>query len=420
MKSETKYFFALLIILLPNLSRGQIKKQQYIFTKTVEETITEIEKIRRNIHENITFAYKPVRHTIQKKVILERTQTSIDTFEIFYPGEKILMDLLLCQFSEILDDVTENKDFHNEAYVLDQNYKFSFIQYEQEDTLSEYLLDEVMRFQTTIRDSIDKLVISDDQKDFLKLYLKSILSYKDINNFNPDSIKTSSSQYLFEHPESEYRQYVREVIYPVYHTSKIGIRAAALAGLSVPESPLGDYFSAHPHVGLDLNLTWKIIDLKFKFSAGFMGKTKQEFDHREVWPKNNSVNTFFGGIFLGASLYNGNKLKIKPYAGVSTYDISTTLNPNQHQDEKVVNLTHFPCPGAGIDFIWKIRNYYSKDSYAARFKAEHESQYWYVFLSPGFNNPLFEKKDKRFKGFQYMLNIGVGLKANPAVRKKNK
>lgn len=408
----------LFIFLIVSFSVKAQKIYSYIevhsFNRTIEQLIILRDSAFIKLNENsLTPKF------IETKII-STISVPVDTSEFLYPYEKTLMSFITGNYNSIMDEVIDNKDFHNARYLnkFHKQKKYKYLDIYGSDSLTYLVFNKVKRNATHLLNQIQSSTLSDDKKEFLALYLESIIHYNEFDIYPIDSLESQSSQYLAKYPNTEFNTYIVNRFIPNYKKSKIGFGAGFFSGYTLLTNNLLKTFTDGVPVGLNIDLSYYNIVLGINLSVSSTS-IRNSFDYKEgIWASDMIPNIASGKIGIGYGIPIKKNFKLIPFAGISGINITASPNEsniNLSEDESIqetVSVWKFPSAMAGISYEWKIRYLNSYDNLEESQLSQLKLKYWYLRFTLGYNNPQLGKLDNRFKGNVLFLNIGLGTFMN--------
>jgi len=414
---KRNYFFAFFIaIIFTCIAKGQSYKEINSFNRGIRKLIDNREKIWLQITKDSTVD----QDLLEEKFTYKNKNGTIDTFEYLFPREKIILYYWAKAYKKILES-TNDLSFHddNQYRKILKKEKYELLDYYGNDSLLNNILKKTRKLYRWHRQKIrNSNELSNKEKEFLIIYLRSIYSYENLDNIPIEYIKKESETYLKKYPKGKYSTFINNSITPSYKKSLIGFGGGFYTGYTILHGDIHKYFGNGIPVGASINVAYK----KFTFITDFSGSTsiiKQNFElNDEGWSKNMIPTITSWRFGFGYMFREEKKTCIIPFAGFSSTGITAVKDDDYIQNERSsndeysdndqVNFNQFPSYFGGISYLYKLKYIKSNYTYHDAFKSQTNHSFWYIKLTAGYNNPLFENVDNRFKGQHIYINIGIG------------
>ena len=168
-----------------------------------------------------------------------------DTIEFFFPTERAMSLFLVHAYRILLADVNNYVDFHSNDIPRNINWKKKEYNY---STLGGFvppvdtsIVKELVKDSAAIKFDIQQSSLQQLEKDFLYLYLQSILSYNDLEHFDTEAMNIKADTYIAAYKESPYINYVDTVLNIKLETKKVGIGAGFSTGCNIVDGSFSNY-----------------------------------------------------------------------------------------------------------------------------------------------------------------------------------
>ncbi|HEX3008968.1 MAG TPA: hypothetical protein VHO90_15295, partial [Bacteroidales bacterium] len=258
-----------------------------------------------------------------------------------------------------------------------------------------------------INASIRQSALMDDEKDFLEMYLYSILAYTDLKDFDTEQMKSYAENFLERYPSSYFVPYVNNVLLVDLKTSNFGFGAGFFTGFNFLSGNISSYFKSYLPLGLNVELGYKNLILKGEVSSSFSKLTNESFEYKNItWSSDSTPYILSGNINVAYRVLNTPRYKIAPFAGFGSHAINLS--------EKADKLLFRPGFQAGVDFDWQFAEANNYGDYYDAFSSIKNYTSWYLRVRLGYAQ--YRNDDSRFNGSMIFTRIAVGFYANPAVR----
>ncbi len=376
--------------------------------------------VRETIWKQVQTANSISEYDVNRQIILKKDNT-VDTFYTLYPKERTLLHFWTGNYTALLNEIKEKRDFHHEKYNRKdtKNKNYRLLIYYGQDTLLTGLIDRTYSIRTELANRISSSDMPNEEKDLLLIYLEAILAYKDLSRFEPDTVIVRSKRYVQSNPAAEYTAYVKNTLLLDYRKSAFGIGGGFFSGFTGLTGDLENLFSGGIPMGANISLSVYNISLLMNV-VGTPAITKKSFYYHGIWGDGKGTNITTSELCLGYNVINNEQIKLTPYAGMMNSDFTSARiqdNDTDLDSVDVLNMNIFPMYSVGLNLEWKFRYLKSYSTYKDIFKARLNKTYWYLKLRAGYgfqlnddfilaqhnNNTAF-----RIHGSGYYIQIGIG------------
>jgi hypothetical protein len=292
--------------------------------------------------------------------------------------------------------------------ALNEEYKIAFQEKIKppRDILFQKLKVQNVEVKTETFTGIENSNLSNERKDFLKMHLNYLLSDDEYNQQEQDKLNLLADDFLLKYENSPFQDYTRQYIRYKLVTSDWAFGFEFFTGASFYTQNLGERYSSSASFGIAFDIGYKnwMMYLRNHLGGGSTLVDIPDSDNNYVWLKGANYTMFQPELSLGYILFDGNKIRFAPFAGIASTDIS----PPTGQSSTNPELKNFELPftytysvGFTIDFKLKRLNY-SLISYG------QEEAFWFIRVRYGYTMPQFERKHPHLIGDIHYLNIGIG------------
>lgn len=318
---------------------------------------------------------------------------------------------LVNDFKSLLSDVILGADFHNNIPrrgLKPKKFEFPRLIYHLKEI---NILPDLNNEKDNIILAINQSSLKADEKDFLKLYLTSILAYTDLRQFDTEQMKKQCSEFLSTYPKSEHYEYVEKVLFIRLETSKIGIGVSISSGYGILNGNISKYLKNQVPIGFDIDFGYNKFLIKTELSPSFTRHLKEFFEYKDyIWSTDSMSFMIHGNLNLSYVVLDNSKCRISPYLGIGTHGVNLT--------DDIDNMLFKPGLNVGVDLDWKFANTNFYGNFYETFDAVKDKTYWYLRFKLGYSQ--FNNADSRFIGSMLYSKIEIGFYSNPAKRIKNK
>jgi hypothetical protein len=374
--------------------------------KTFIRTNSELEF--RRIVDSLRTDFKTKIESKQKN-FLNVVNTQIvymekDTFQVFTPTERATALFLANDYPSLLNDIVERLDCH--YFYRSRDYKRAKIKFFWKIFNSNvgeiYFINDLDHERENIIDSINHSALDSDEKDFLKLYLASILLHQDLRRFDADQLNRDAEIFLEKYKNSKYSEYVENVIYIKLKPMNFGMGFGLFSGYNTLNGNISSYFKNNIPIGVNMELGYKRILLKGEFSASLSQHLKKSFDYKNNILTADSTHCLIdGSLNVGYALLDKTKYTLTPFIGIGRQSISLSKN---------IDMLFYSTLNFGVDLDWK----YSNKIYFGIIYEGQDKMSWHLRLRLGYTQ--LKNEDSRFNGSLIYTKIEIGFYSNTMKR----
>lgn len=351
-----------------------------------------IEKTRKRLLDAV------IEHDLEKIQILYQTLLELDDSDYLsiYPGEEWLINYWLEDYQKILTGIDPyDSGLANTIQIRVQPTG---------DYLFYKLREQIISKKSILREKIISSSYSQENKDFLVLNFEFLTIENDYNENVQDRLNSLSNDFLNNYPESQFSKYVREYIRLEFKPSKWGFAFEFFSGYGIFTDNLSNDFTNNVPIGIAFDVFYKKYVLFLRNYIGFSRTTNPiEFDEG-TWRDDAQVRVFLPEASIGYLLLDSKRLKLMPFAGISSTSISPTeydLNRIEEYDNVGLDFTTTYSYGINLDFVLR-------KSGRVPIISSNEQSNWFIRLRYSYNQPQFHKKYDRFDGGFHYITIGFG------------
>lgn len=357
-----------------------------------------VDSVRAKLNYEVGRKDKKALLILNKQIVFNEK----DTFQIFYPSERAIALFLIHDFKSLLDNIIEGFDYHyNFSTKHFKKINKKYLRFYFYNNIQSVTLQELQKESKNIIDSIKSTNLSNDEKEFLFIYLKSILSYVDLSKFNTDSMLIDIEKYLNKYPYSKYYDYTCNNLYIKYEKINFGIGIGFFSGYSIVSGKTSNYFNNYIPIGSTLEGEYFNFLIKCIVSPSIINHSKKSISYNNaIWPKGTKTFLANGSLNIGYSLYKTEKIKLCPYIGLGITGI------NLSNDKKRKAILYDPNFNIGIDYDWIFSTYNSYGNYYETFKTSKEENNFYLRFRLAYS--YLNKKDKIYNGSLFRAQIELG------------
>jgi hypothetical protein len=331
----------------------------------------------------------------------------VDSIEIINQDERILINFWMQKYDTIISQIG-TEDIGRNNY-----YKYFLTRY-YPDSISDYFSDNSDQLYAQIRLS----QCSDIEKEFLELYLRSILlDYKDYA-IQRDELNQKANEFLLKNGDNQFSDFVRNNIRYQWEKTNFSIGGSLFGGAGFYTSEMNRYFSFGALLGTEININFWRVNSYFRYYFG-SGKAQTTFDYDNItWNKNQKIYSGSSEISIGFTLIDYEKIKVSPSYGISWLTISQNneyeSTKNNQKDPSIKIGTN---QIVGINLFWGA--FKTKQGINSRFyQTEIDDAIFRLRIGYAVSDH-HSNYDSRFKFSDYLVaDIGVGFLIQPRKRIK--
>ncbi len=273
----------------------------------------------------------------------------------------------------------------------------------QDDLMFSKLIASTTASRQRLLNFISAADLSNADKDFLRLNLQYSLTRANWNIQRRDSLNQAADQFLSKHPGSMYEQYVRKHIRYVV-TTNWGLGVEFFSGYGWFTGNLSKNFANTVPIGVAFDVQYKKWVLYLRDYIGF-SRTKNDIPFNSgVWTMNSEARIFVPEASVGYVVAENNRIKVAPFAGISSSDIGPTSNDATAQPalkDAGIGFSRTYTFGANAD----IKLGKAKKGTSLR-KARND--YWMVRVRYSYNMPQFALRYPGMTGSFHSITVGIG------------
>ncbi len=337
-------------------------------------------------------------------------------YRVFTPVEYWLLSYWTEDFVELLHEATvfsANVDPRSSGYWMmpDRFRSTPMLQMIMEsDRLWEELGKKSAEAYIPLTVSIDHAELNDEEKEFLKLWLYSLLFTPDKVDDEPEmeEVNTRATAFLDQFQESDYADYTRRFIRYRFRPSNWGLGYDFYLGYNMFTGGLSDHFANRATFGFAFEILYKEITASVRFNYSGT-ETRQAITHRGItWPQGIKGYAVGADLAFQYPVLQNQKIKLSPFVGIGGMGIG----PNETELDEFPELEDFKELSsfnylAGVDF--KL-NAWNKEVDLSRHGGGYVGlRYTYYF-------PNYHNRYELLNGNMHMITLTVGSFVRPMKR----
>lgn len=317
-----------------------------------------------------------------------------DDYFAFYPAEY----WFILYWTEDYEELAESLQQFNATNIDGYNTRIAPLH----DMLYTKLNEKSIDNEATLKKQIQDAEIDTETKQVLSMNLDWLLLEDRKSDTAQDALNTLANNFLETYPYSNYEAFTKTYIRFKLVPKDWGMAFEFFSGYGIYTGNLGNSFTNNIPIGVAFDICYKNFELYLRDYIGF-NKTKKDFDYSlGTWRKDSKATVFLPEASLGYVVYNDNRFKLSPFAGIASMDIGPTLNDREDTPElKEVSLEFTTTYTVGFNFDIKFGPRHTP-------KYNPKTSYGFIRIRYGYNMPRFEKKYDGMSGNMHYITIGFG------------
>lgn len=308
----------------------------------------------------------------------------------FYPAEYWTLLFWTKEYDELLYRVSK----YDSIKIVEFRKKIK----PQQDFLSLKVKNKSIDSLNILESNIQKSELSSENKDFLKLTLKGLISNSENSLITQDTINLLSDSFLNKYPNSKHEKFIRKYIRHKRIQSKWGFGYEFFSGYGLLTGDLKNNFKNNIPIGVAFDLSYKKFNLYLRDYIGF-SRTKNDISYDAgVWDKNSQVRVIIPEASVGYKVLDNKHITFAPFAGIS----GTIISATEHDIEIDGNLDNVEKSTisytAGLNLDIKLKKKQNR----------YESSYWFMRVRYGYTFPQYDNKYIGYSGNMHYITIGFG------------
>ena len=313
----------------------------------------------------------------------------------FYPAEKGLLYYWTEQYDKVINDVIH----FDSVFVAHMVRKIRPLQ----DLFLVKLKEKIREQKMEIISQIETSKFNETDKEFLKLNFESLLTDDQDQDITQDYLNKSADQFLLYHAKSKYEGYIRKFIRYEIKPSEWGLGFEFFSGYGVFTGNLQKNFKNNVPIGVAFDILYKNFALYLRDYIGFSRTNDSIAFPSGTWEKNAQVRVFLPEASIGYVALDNKLLKIAPFIGIASTDVSPTENDRiKIPQYKNIGLKFTATYTIGLNVDFKLAKS------RIQMVAAREESYWFLKIRYAYNKPQFDWKYNGFSGDFHYVTIGIG------------
>lgn len=388
-----KKLLALFLLCITVCTYAQSDSTRNQFSRYDDNKSEIIAKGRRVLTEKLINNDQATVLEIKNQLLLEEN----NAYMALYPVERELLLYYTHEFDELKAYFLSTSQIDNESY----NRKIK----PSGNEIYNNLIYWANKNTSAYEKSISEQVKNAEDRDFLILYLHHLLQRGNQANYTQASLNTEATLFLNTYSSSIYSSYIRNYIRYEIKTSNWGYGFEVFSGYGAFNGNISRSFSNNVPFGVDFDLLYRNFSLNARAYVG-IGHVKEDYllINGTIWPRDKQANTYNAEASIGYKLPLKSRIRISPFAGVSSLGINPVDADKEEDFYKAANkINSFSWVG-GLSVDIPISKKYSSVNMIGR----TESSLWFIRLRYGYCMPSSFNNYPGLTGQFHYFSIGVG------------
>lgn len=220
-----------------------------------------------------------------------------------------------------------------------------------------------------------------------------------------DTLNREAELFLEEHPESRFEYFTRQFIRYKLVPKNWGMTFEFFSGYNIFTGSLRDSYTNAIPFGVAFDICYKNVELSLRDHIAFNDSRKDVVFSKGVWEKGSRHMIFIPEAALGYVVFDNNRFKITPFAGIAATDIGPSAKDLEKTPElEEVSLKFTTTYTLGMNLDIKFGPSRTPDF-------SPKASYGFMRIRYSFNNPEFERKYTGMDGKIHCITIGFGAMA---------
>ncbi|MDH5379664.1 MAG: hypothetical protein OEW75_02355 [Cyclobacteriaceae bacterium] len=321
-------------------------------------------------------------------------QIEDENYFAFYPAEYWFILYWTGDYVELAEDIRNFDPDRFESY----NTKIR----PSNDMLYNKLNEKSFENESQIKNQIQTSNLDSETKEVIILNLEWLLLGIRNDVYAQDSLNHQADIFLKIYTPSEFEGFVKNQVRYKEVPKDWGMTFEFFTGYSIYTGNLSENYSNNVPIGVAFDICYKKFELYLRDYIGF-NETRKDFNYSlGIWEKGSEIVVFLPEASLGYVVYNDNRYKLSPFAGIGSMDISPPTSDTKDIPElKEISLEFTTTYIAGFNLDIKL---------GAKHTPEYrpKTSYGFIRVRYGYSMPGFEKKYNGMSGNMHYITVGFG------------
>ncbi len=319
----------------------------------------------------------------------------------FWPAEREIIALWTRQYDFLLK--TENLE-----PPPDDGFRQRIVP--PRDLLAIELQQKAIREKVALLAGILSSTLSDEEKQFLEVFVATWI----VDRRNPrtaqDSINTVADLFLSEYPRSRFVPYIRTYIRFVYSPSEWSYGYDLSFGTIGLREYISTLFNDATTLGLGFDVTYRKFAFYPRIAVGFGSSVKKTFDHVGTWNEGLPIEIMIPELSVGYLFVENRFIRVTPFAGIA----GILIAPPETEKNKPGNDVML---NSDASFIYGLNIDLRLGAYGSPFIGPtNDYSGWIIKMRVGMTTPSYTGTNSAFSGSTFYITLGIGGTNRPIKR----
>lgn len=341
---------------------------------------------------------------------------AFNPYKVYLPVEYWLLSFWTEDYTELLHEAKQfsaNIDLNNGGYwQMPERFRPSSMlrMISDNDHLTEEAGKKSAESYLPLTVCIDNSELSVEEKEFLKLWLYSLLFTPDKVDDEPEmeEVNSMATGFLETYENSEYADYTRRFIRYRFRPGNWGLGYEFYLGHNALTGGLSHHFRNSIAGGFALDALYKDFDLSLRFNYASTKTNREVINHNINWPVN------IKGYLIGADLtlqypaFQSRDIKFMPFIGIG----GMGMGPTDTEIKSHPELGDFKELSA-LNYLTGLEiklNTWSKETDLSRYGGT------YIGVRYTFYIPNYNRENNLLDGNMHMVTLSFGGFSRPPKR----
>ncbi len=344
-----------------------------------------------NVRKQLLYRFNKEDYNAVKELKNDLTEIEDDEYFALYPEEYWLILYWTKEYNELSEHI-QNID---PSYI--DSYKTRIAP--SNDELQIWLKEKSYTHQTQLRIQLQNAGLDTETTDMLIMHLDWLLLDNNSTVNTHNILSKQANQFLKTYPSSKFNYFIKDHIKHTLTPMNWRYTLEFFSGYGAYTGQLSNNFTNSIPFGIAFNITYKDFELYLRDYVGFL-KSKKNFEYSlGTYEKGSGMITVLGEASLGYTVYNNDKFKISPSAGIGIIGIeASTFKTMQTPELEEISIGTNATYVLGLNFDIKLESFYLLPHLYNSIKIKY-----------GYCMPSFEKEHDGMTGNMHYITVGYGL-----------
>lgn len=380
----------LILVLLSNCLFSQIDSIQSQIMDYEDSKSTIISKGRNLLLDK--FIEGDLNKVKEIKDFLKKTED--DNYIAFYPYEYWLVLYWTKDYKELARVI--------QYWSFDKAFSYNRKILPLDDMLYDKLAEKTFENELLIEEQIQNSELDAETKQILIINLDYLLIEKRKDIYAQDALNEKVDEFIETYALSKFENFTKKYVKHKLVPNDWGMSFEFFSGYSQFTGNLSESFTNNIPLGVAFDICYKNFELYLRDYIG-INKTKKDFGYSlGTWEKGSRSTVFLPEASVGYVIYNDNRFKFSPFAGIGAMNIGPTSNASEKIPElDEVKLEFTTTYMIGVNFDIKFGPKHTPAN-------SPKTSYGFIRIRYAYNIPRFENKYDGMTGNMHYITIGFG------------